>query len=102
MHRGWSSTSELHRLEEVREGARPVTRRKGWLTMEFEGVDRVAQYVDTMLLRMKVLLWHRRWRRMKRRFLTGWMSLTGRLERLSRWAGGSPDGRIFLLKESIA
>lgn len=42
--------------------------------MDFDGVDRVAQYVDTMLLRIKVLLWFRRWRRIRRRFLSGWMS----------------------------
>lgn len=38
------------------------------------GEERIGQYVDTLFLRLKVLLWYRRWRRIKRRFLNGWMS----------------------------
>lgn len=41
---------------------------------EVKGEKRIQQYVDTLMLRLKVRLFYRRWRRVRRRFLSGWMS----------------------------
>lgn len=45
-----------------------TVRPRGWLTADVRGQERVGQYVDTLLLRLKVRLFFRPWRRFLRRW----------------------------------
>lgn len=45
-----------------------------WMFEEVRGEPRMEQYIRTLLLRLQVRLFWRRWRRVKRRFLNRWMS----------------------------
>lgn len=41
-------------------------RPRGWLFTDLKGQERIGQFVDTRLLRFKVVLWHRPIRRLLR------------------------------------